>query len=534
MAGRKLKMLLFQFCTITLATIFPTDEWTPKSFEEAKDHPEWLSVSIDEVDKLFQKECMGDMLIKDVPKGKQLLGSRFVYKVKRSSAKKARWVAKGYMEAVDGYSTYAPASILCVVRIILIIATTQGLQCEAIDFVSAFINADLKVPVYMHYPKGYGKEGHCVIVWKAVYGLKISGRLWNHLLVSVLEDYGFKQSKAFTSMFYHPEKKFWINTHVDDLYCCASTEDLSDLRNHIEEKWKLEITYETNPTDYLGIDICHHPNGDISISQPNYIAKMLNKFNMEDATETNTPMTADPLVPAKEEEHGIPYRQLIGSLIYFSLCIGPVISFVVKELSRFLHQPSAAHWKAAKRVLRFLKRGRFLRITYTNGNHACLDGLVDSDWAGQLPTRKSTSGYIIYFHNQPVAWRSWTHKRIACSTAEAELVGLGDMLKEMTWLRNGLIEIGVHDDSTPAEVYIDNQASKRIFEDQNFRRVRHMELMYQFNATEVAAFNCNMNYIETAENVADIFTKGLSAPTLLRHMSKIYSNVEELFGYTTS
>ena len=50
----------------------------------------------------------------------------------------------------------------------------------------------------------------------------------------------------------------------------------------------------------------------------------------------------------------IPYSSVVGSLMYAQVCTRPVIAFIVDVLGTYLSDPDQSHWKAAKKVLRFL------------------------------------------------------------------------------------------------------------------------------------------------------------------------------------
>jgi hypothetical protein len=80
----------------------------------------------------------------------------------------------------------------------------------------------------------------------------------------------------------------------------------------------------------------------------------------------------------------------------------------------------------------------------------------------------------------------------------------------------------------PNEIYIDNAAATRIYNDQNFRRVRHMEIYYLYSIQEVEAFNARLNHIDTLDMTADLNTKVLPIQLHYRHLRKIFSNVDEI------
>ena len=85
------------------------------------------------------------------------------------------------------------------------------------------------------------------------------------------------------------------------------------------------------------------------------------------------------------------YRQLIGSLMYL-VNTRPDICFAVSTLGQFMCESRQMHWVAAKHVLRYLRGTVGYGLRYTSSNDLSLVAYSDSDWAGSMEDRKSTSG----------------------------------------------------------------------------------------------------------------------------------------------
>ncbi|XP_050238307.1 secreted RxLR effector protein 161-like [Mercurialis annua] len=90
----------------------------------------------------------------------------------------------------------------------------------------------------------------------------------------------------------------------------------------------------------------------------------------------------------------IPYASVVGSLMYAQTCTRPEISFVVGMLGRYQSNPGLDHWKAAKKVLRYLQDTKDHMLTFRRSNHLKVIGYSDSDYTGCVDTRKSTFGYL--------------------------------------------------------------------------------------------------------------------------------------------
>ena len=103
----------------------------------------------------------------------------------------------------------------------------------------------------------------------------------------------------------------------------------------------------------------------------------------------------------------------------------------VSLISRFMNQPSKLHYTTVKRILHYLQATKKLGILYKKENDNNLVGFIDSDWAGSLDERKSTSGYIFCLGSKVIAWSSKKQKTVALSSAEAEYIAANDAACEM-------------------------------------------------------------------------------------------------------
>ncbi|XP_070022428.1 secreted RxLR effector protein 161-like [Nicotiana sylvestris] len=124
----------------------------------------------------------------------------------------------------------------------------------------------------------------------------------------------------------------------------------------------------------------------------------------------------------RKEMESIPYSSIIGSLMYAQTCTRPDISFAVGMLGRYKSNPGIDHWKAAKKVLRYLKGTKDYMLMYWRSKHLEVVGYLDSDFAGCIDTRKSTFGYLFQLAEGAISWKSAKQSVIATSTMEAEFV----------------------------------------------------------------------------------------------------------------
>lgn len=86
-----------------------------------------------------------------------------------------------------------------------------------------------------------------------------------------------------------------------------------------------------------------------------------------------------------------------------------------------------------------------------------LIGYVDSDYAANVDTRKSLTGYVFTLYGTSVSWKSTHQPVVALSTTEAEFLAMTEGVKEATWLKEIICQFGVHQDTV--SVHCDNQSA---------------------------------------------------------------------------
>jgi hypothetical protein len=97
------------------------------------------------------------------------------------------------------------------------------------------------------------------------------------------------------------------------------------------------------------------------------------------------------------------YRSIVGALQYLTL-IRPDLAFPVNKVCQFLHSPTASHWAAVKRILRYVKQSINVGLKIGKSKFLLVGGFSDSDWAGCLDDRRSTGGFAVFLGSNLVSW----------------------------------------------------------------------------------------------------------------------------------
>ena len=134
----------------------------------------------------------------------------------------------------------------------------------------------------------------------------------------------------------------------------------------------------------------------IYICQRKYALEVLKRFGMKESNAVMNPMVPGFKAGKIGEGNRIDesyYKQIVGSLMYITVS-RPYIMFGVSFISKFMASPTEMHLQAAKRILRYLKGTINYGIFYKKNENKQLIAYTDSDYAGDIADKKSTSGYV--------------------------------------------------------------------------------------------------------------------------------------------
>jgi hypothetical protein len=196
--------------------------------------------------------------------------------------------------------------------------------------------------------------------------------------------------------------------------------------------------------------------------------------------------------------------------MYAMVCTRPNIAYALSMLGRHASDPRQRHLRMAKKLVAYLYQTRDLCLTYPQGAGPIkLEGYTDADWGSDSTDRRSTSGYIFTVNGTPISWSSKRQATIALSSTEAEYMAATQAAKEAVWLRRLLGELG-ENPSGPTTVYEDNQGAIAIAQNPVFHQcTKHIDIQYHFVRERVDTGDIKLQYIATADQLADMCTKAL-------------------------
>ena len=334
---------------------------------------------------------------------------------------------------------------------------------------------------------------------------------WHLRLKAELETFGFTESSADPGLFikHNGTMPIYLLIYVDDIGLISK--DTKELQ---ATKAKIMDTFEARDlgpcTYFLGMDIIRdRENRSIILAQHRLTNDLLSKYNMLEAKSLSTPLSAATKLTKEGEvldQTEYPYAQLVGSLMYLSVCTRPDISQAVGALARYMAKPTMAHWQAAKGVLRYLAGTADYGIVFTGGTG--LETYCDADYAGDIDSRRSTTGYVFILNGGAISWSSRLQQTVAASTTEAEYMAAAATIKEALWMGRLLTEL--NQDPGTITIKADNQSAIKLLKNPIISmRSKHIDIIYHFARERVARNDVSFEYIRTDDMVADALTKPL-------------------------
>lgn len=497
------------------------------TYEEAiasKEKANWEKAIQTEMTSLEENKTWV-MVNKEEAKGHKILSNKWVFRIKDDGTYKARLVVRGCEQKgnLDYDEIYSPVVCQTALKTLFAIAAANNHHILTFDVKTAFLYGELSEKVFMKVPKGYNKTEKVCLLKKALYGLKQAPLTWNKTFTQTMTDLGFKSIKNDRCVFVNKDKSVIIALYVDDgLVIGQDKENLKQILNKLENTFQMKKN--ENPTCYLGMEIQHLQEG-IKLTQKNYINSMLQKYGMENAKPCDIPSTMESrqTQETSQEKVDYPYREVVGSLLYLSTRTRPDVAQAVNQASRKTENPSKDDVTAVKKILKYLvgtkDKGIMFKRNIPIGD---IRAFSDSDYAGDLMTRRSTTGTVLMLENGPIYWSSKRQPIVALSSTESEFIAAADTCKDAMYLKSVLKELV--EENIKLILHVDNQSSMQLIKTGSFnKRSKHIDVRYHHIYEKYVEGQIDVAYCPSEIQLADIMTKPLNKVKFQRHCNNLIS-----------
>lgn len=311
-----------------------------------------------------------------IPVGFKKIRVHMVFDVKHDGRHKARLVADGSLTPVPLSGVYAGVVSIRGFRICILLGEMNNLQPYATDVSSAYLMATTSEKVCIIGGPEFGElQGHLLIIYKALYGLRTSGKQFGDLLSGYLQELGFTPSLAEPQIFMRKNEGLYeyVATYVDDL--CLIMRDPESLIRQLEESPSNLKFKGSGPVKYhLGCGFERGADGTLEMNPVKFINKMAVGYEQM----FNEPMTGrkiqSPLSPNDhpeldnssllDEDDIQKYQSLIGSLQWLITLGRWDIQTQVMSMSSFRAMPRQGHLERVKRICKCVNQFKHFTIKF--------------------------------------------------------------------------------------------------------------------------------------------------------------------------
>jgi hypothetical protein len=219
------------------------------------------------------------------------------------------------------------------------------------------------------------------------------------------------------------------------------------------------------------------------------------------------------------------YRSILGQLNYLTCSTQGELAFAVHQCARFAATPKLQHEKALKKIIKYLSGTLDEGLIISPDKALGLECYVDADFAGGWCQETGTdpasvlsrTGYVIRLYGCPILWCSKLQTEIALSTTEAEYIALSQAMREVIPLMdiyNSIQVVMMTEKLHPVvkcTVFEDNNGALELAKAPKMRpRTKHIAIKYHHFRSKVDSGEVDIKRVDTKNQIADIFTKGLS------------------------
>ena len=515
------------------------------------------------------------------PVGYQKIDCHMIFDVKMTLERKARYVAGGHQTEPTKDMTFASVVSRDSIRIAFLVAALNDLDVLSADISGAYLNANAAEKVYTIAGKEFGadKEGRVVVITRALYGLRSSGKAWRDHMAATLRDHGYSSCRADPDVWMRPKTKdcgfrYWsyIMVYTDDIL--VVDHDPKSVMDYLASRYTLKPGSVKEPDTYLGAQVSKFyidgaPNPEKprwAMSSEKYVKQAVADVEKELAnveralpTRVSTPLSQGyrPELDQSREldaKRGQYYQSLIGVLRW--ICeLGRVdILVAVSMLSRYLVSPREGHLQQIFHLFAYVKHHKRSRMVFDDtepvfdpnafkicdwsefypgaeealptimpkerGHGLVTSCFVDADHAGCKATRRSHTGVFVFANKAPILWYSKRQNTVETSTFGSEYCAMKTAIDLIEGLRYKLRMMGIPVLGSTA-VFCDNQSVvKNSTAPESVLKKRHNAIAYHRAREAQAAGIIKVAWEDGTTNIADLLTKLMPGPRL-----------KELVGY---
>jgi hypothetical protein len=465
--------------------------------------------------------------------GKAPIGSKWVDVNKGDETKpqiRSRFVVKeiATYKSDDFFAATPPLESL---RLLLSLAASEGngVKVEVLDARKAHLHAFADRTVYTQLPPEVAEPGYCAKLVRCLYGTRDAPKRWEAFLAEQLVALGFAKGRASPCCYHHAGLGVRCIVHGDDFVLSGSAGALDEVKLGMHKRFLLKELGRLGGDDgelrelrILNRVIRWTPSGLKYEADPRH-AEIVVRGVAGAERALSAPGTNSKDFESPGDEGELPeavarlFRSFAARANYLAMD-RPDLAQATKELCRRMSAPKAADLRALARVARYLAGAGRVVYEFPWQQRPVLRVYTDSDFAGCVATRFSTSGGAVMLGNHLLKHWASTQKQITLSSGEAELGAIVRGFSEALGIQSVARDLGVE---LQPEVHADSSAAIGICNRCGIGKVRHLAVAQLWVQHLVRSKGCRLFKVLGTENPADLMTKPLPRAEIDGHLARL-------------
>jgi hypothetical protein len=389
-----------------------------------------------------------------------------------------------------------------------------------VDARKAHLNPKCTEEVFIQLPDEVGaRKGVCGKLNYWLYGFRPAASAWERHYSSLLEGVGFRRGLASPVIFHHPGRDMSCVVHGDDFTIEGEDGDLNWIQKELKSWFDIKVRGRLGPEPeddkeitILGRIVRWRSWGITYEADPKHRRLIIEYFGLDEKSRkltTNGSKERDDDDEDDEEVELSPMEKTsfraVAARLNFLAADCPDVQFPAKEVCRNMSSPTLGAFRKLKKVARYLLSRDAVRFTFEWQQEGMqLTIYTDSDWAGCLKTRRSTSGGVVMLGRHCLKTWCLTQTAVALSSAEAEYYAMVEGATRGIGIKTMLEELGV---CVKIVLATDSSAAKSLGSRRGTGRIRHLETRWLWLQLEVAKGNIKLAKVAGDVNPADVLTK---------------------------
>jgi hypothetical protein len=465
--------------------------------------------------------------------GKAPVGSKWV-DVNKGDATAPLIRSRFVVKEIATYKTddfFAATPPLEAFRLLLSLAASgpRGTKIEVLDARKAHLHAFADRLVYTQLPPELAAPGFCARLVRCLYGTRDAPRRWEAFLAEQLVALGFAKGRASPCCFFHARLGVRCIVHGDDFVLSGTASALDEVKAGMHARFLLKELGrlggdlgELRELRVLNRIIRWTPQGLKYEADPRH-AEILVRGVAGAERALSAPGTHSKDFEGASVEAELPatiaslFRSFAARANYLAMD-RPDLSQATKELCRRMSAPKAADLQALGRVARYLVGAPRVVYEYPWQHGPALRAYTDSDFAGCVASRLSTSGGAALLGAHLLKHWASTQKKITLSSGEAELGAVVRGFSEVLGLQSVARDLGVN---LKPEVHADSSAAIGVCNRSGIGKIRHLAVAQLWVQDLVRSRACRLWKVLGTENPADLMTKPLARAEIDGHLARL-------------